>query len=519
MARYDDPQFIIDQGLDPGQWHVVGQPAVGIDPNTGRPSTQPRSEQQDFTITIAGPGGQNRVVTMRPQGPGVSAGNVGLNQLDWNVTKVEQGITPTDTGQTGGVTPQNANDKARAETAAATAQAAAAAQQLKDLQDENNKKQGNLTTRGLFMTDDQIAAMDKSLRDQGLQQQQIDAQLKIASDNNLNARTANETAAVNAATSAKVAESNAKIAEARLALDGTAEADKKAQDVWTQEHATITDAQAQQKIDLDRLSAQQANQISQAQVASTQEANRIRGVEATETGRHNVATETAQSQATQTQAISAAQQTAANAAASVYGNELQAKTAAGTVGENLLANRVTGANNLINNILSGAGNMSQGSAGRYGTLGGGLHALPAGFSGADLVGGAYGVVGDAMGGQDTLNAAAAMVRNAAPGSELTPMGQAAIGVLHQAFDRVKQLSGAVAAPATAAAPGAGAPTTVGTAAVAQPGAVPAPITIAPQNAVAGQNYGASTAYTGGVAPWNAQPGPAIPMFAPVTVTA
>ena len=29
---------------------------------------------------------------------------------------------------------------------------------------------------------------------------------------------------------------------------------------------------------------------------------------------------------------------------------------------------------------------------------------------------------------------------------------------------------------------------------------------------AGQNYGASTAYTGGVAPWNAQPGPAIPSF-------
>jgi hypothetical protein len=30
-------------------------------------------------------------------------------------------------------------------------------------------------------------------------------------------------------------------------------------------------------------------------------------------------------------------------------------------------------------------------------------------------------------------------------------------------------------------------------------------TLAPQNAVPGQNYGASTAYTGGVAPWNAQP--------------
>jgi len=26
MARYDDPQFIIDQNLDPNVWHVVGEP-------------------------------------------------------------------------------------------------------------------------------------------------------------------------------------------------------------------------------------------------------------------------------------------------------------------------------------------------------------------------------------------------------------------------------------------------------------------------------------------------------------
>jgi len=31
--------------------------------------------------------------------------------------------------------------------------------------------------------------------------------------------------------------------------------------------------------------------------------------------------------------------------------------------------------------------------------------------------------------------------------------------------------------------------------------------MAAANQVAGQNYGASTAYTGGVAPWNAAPGP------------
>ena len=489
MARYDDPQFIIDQNLDPNQWHVVGTPAPKPDKNGIAPSlsggTRTDSQgnkvnvpansgrdQVDFTVTLIGPAGETRTVTMRPQGEGVNAANVGVDRLDWNVTGVEQGITPTQANATG-VDPKVATQKAATE-------AAEAAQRLKDLQDDNNKRQSNLSSRGLFMTDKEIADMDKALRDQGLQQSQIDAQLKIASDNNANSRTSNEIAAVNAATSAQVAASNAKIAQARLELDGSTQADKHAQGIWMQESTAIDQTQRQGKLDLDRLTQQQANEISKAQVGATQQANVLRGQEGVETGRHNVATEAAQAAATAQQAaatqqtaVTAAQTAATQAATSTYGNELQAKTAAGTVGGSLLANRVTGANNLINNILSGIGGMSQGSAGRYRMHGGGLHAVPAGFSGADLVGGAYGYVGEQMGGQSTLDAAAAMVRNAAPGSEMTPMGQAAIGVLHQAFDRAAQLGGTIPnlgaagpngalnpAPTTQIAT-AGAPTTVG----------------------------------------------------------
>ena len=67
--------------------------------------------------------------------------------------------------------------------------------------------------------------------------------------------------------------------------------------------------------------------------------------------------------------------------------------------------------------------------------------MPAGFSGEALVQGALGTAGQMFGGQDTLDAAARMVRGAAPGADMTPQGQAAIGVIQQMFDRYGQLSG------------------------------------------------------------------------------
>jgi hypothetical protein len=54
------------------------------------------------------------------------------------------------------------------------------------------------------------------------------------------------------------------------------------------------------------------------------------------------------------------------------------------------------------------------------------------------------------GGQETLDAAARMVRGAAPGAELTPQGQTAIAVLQQAFDRYQNLNNGVPHPAVAA---------------------------------------------------------------------
>jgi hypothetical protein len=43
--------------------------------------------------------------------------------------------------------------------------------------------------------------------------------------------------------------------------------------------------------------------------------------------------------------------------------------------------------------------------------------------------------------------------------------------------------------------------------VVQPAPQPPAANMSAANQVPGANYGASTAYTGGVLPWNAQPGP------------
>jgi hypothetical protein len=118
----------------------------------------------------------------------------------------------------------------------------------------------------------------------------------------------------------------------------------------------------------------------------------------------------------------------------------------------------------------------QSSSGRFGPLGGGLHAMPAGFDGTALLQGIQGYTAELGGGQATYDAAANMVKRA--GADVTsPQGQAAYGVLAQMLERYKALTG-VAHPAAAAA-GAAAATgpAAGTASPvtqAAPAAAPAP---------------------------------------------
>ena len=461
MARYDTPEFVSSLNLDPNEWHVVGEPvpkAVGNEPAPSADSlVQPGKNSQgqtvpapgrasvDWTVTLAGPSGEIRVVTMKPTGAGVNAANVGLNQLDWNVTSVDQQVKPPTAGQT--PAEQNARvAEAQAQAQKAQADADAAAVVLRKVNEDERERQYNQSQGNGYLTHEELRKLNQDAQANNLTADQVALRRQEIENNNRNTARSNEISAINADTAAKNAATTAMATVARIKYEeGQGDLDQakfehqKAQD-------EIANRNADTKIKLDQLAQQQANEINQGTLA-------VRGQEAAETARNNAAV-LAQRTAEANQVAETAARTAGiQAASTTYGNELQAATAAGQVGGNLLSNRVTGANNLINNILSGVGGMAQGSAGRYGMLGGGLHAMPAGFSGADLVSGAYGVVGNAMGGQQTLDAAARMVRNAAPGAELTPIGQAAIGVLQQAFDKHQQLTNqphpAVAATAAA----------------------------------------------------------------------
>lgn len=177
--------------------------------------------------------------------------------------------------------------------------------------------------------------------------------------------------------------------------------------------------------------------------------------------------------------------------------------------------------------------------------------------GANLVGGLQGWTADLMGGQATMDSAARMIQAADPQSNLAdPTTQAAISTLRQMLDKHAELTGqphpAVAATQAAqqsqqtggmVAPGGYNPAdiqwnqppqnapgrTMGPGGVItgpQPVQAVAPIQPvpvasgfqAPMAQVVGQNYGAGTAYTGGIAPWLAQPQPAFvaPMPQPLT---
>jgi hypothetical protein len=141
----------------------------------------------------------------------------------------------------------------------------------------------------------------------------------------------------------------------------------------------------------------------------------------------------------------------ANTAANVLSTERQFQTQTAQTGANLIANRGQATSNLLNQILGLGGNLAQSSAGRFGALGGGIGGtIPAGL-GAGLIGEAMGITERAYGGRDTLDAAGQMVRAARPGAELTPMGQMAVAMIKDVFDRQQQQTGVVPPAVQAAA--------------------------------------------------------------------
>jgi len=225
-------------------------------------------------------------------------------------------------------------------------------------------------------------------------------------------------------------------------------------------------------------------------------------------------------------------------------------------GAGLIQQRLQAATGLLQNVLGLAGGGQ-----RSGNMGGGLMNAPAGL-GEALTSGIQGWTADLAGGQQTLDSAARMVQMADPSSNVhDPATQHAIGVLSQMLDKYQDVTGVphpavmatqaaqasagggMAAPSTfnpqastAGLNAAGYPDTPeGRAAAIAAGRgnllatpAPAPAFAAPATYGAGPppgaNYGNAVAYTGGVAPWLAQPGPSFiappiaPTLAPVTVT-
>lgn len=195
-------------------------------------------------------------------------------------------------------------------------------------------------------------------------------------------------------------------------------------------------------------------------------------------------------------------------------------------GAGVLQQRAQTAQSLIQSVLGLAGQgQHYGGGGGTAGLSGGMMTAPEGV-GQLLTQGAAGYSSELLGGQATIDAASRLVQAADPNSSLfSPTSQAAVGVLAQMFDKYHQLTGAPH-PAPAAAAAAAQSANSGVVMPQTQPSTPAVVGQTPQQAagfnappahVAGQNYGAGTAYTGGVAPWNATPGPSIPNFqAPVT---
>jgi hypothetical protein len=492
--------------------------SVGADPTAVDQFGKPRQGAAVLILTD-GAGNTRRVslatdadlTTKIPNQP------IDLNTVDFTIT--DQGADPAPGESKEEKVARVGASEGTAESARANA--AKLREELATLQKDNAKRAENQQRRGLFMTDQEIAAMDAKLRDQGQNQQQIDNALKIAGDNNRQAAISNEIAATNATTAATRAAQDAMIAEKRLALDSNKNASdadlRQAQLDFDKENADLNRDLARDKLALDSLVARQTNDVAQAGIGVQQGNLAVSQGSAAETARSNQAREQqakddAAARAAESQRTSeTAERTAAiNAASSLYSTERTAQSQAGTTGANMLNQRVESAQGMLNNVLGLAG-QGQSSSGKFGPLGGGLHAMPAGFDATQLLQGIQGYTTQLGGGQQVYDAAANMVKSA--GADIqSPQGQAAYGVLGQMLERWKALTGqdhpaaAAAGAAAATSPAAG---------VASP---PAAAAAAPAAAGAPAAMGGAVAAAPFVSPNQAQPS-VTPQAAPVGLAA
>jgi hypothetical protein len=191
--------------------------------------------------------------------------------------------------------------------------------------------------------------------------------------------------------------------------------------------------------------------------------------------------------------------------------------------------------NILNQRAATAQNLVQQGMGPLGQTKHGLLVAPGGDFGQNLVQGAAGFATELGGGPEVYQAAANLVRRADPNGAQGQDAAAAYSTLTQMFQGYRATHGGEPHPAEVAASGGGGQQPNNTAfkspynpndiqwnQPANPANVPGRVMgpggvitnpaaqqafTAPASPVTGQNYGPGTAYTGGVSPWNAVPGP------------
>lgn len=303
-------------------------------------------------------------------------------------------------------------------------EAAAAAALAQSRQSEEAQRQANKQATGYAVTDQELARLRSDAASQNLTAQQLD----------LRAREMEQTAGARgreldiASANQRIAAANQALAERRLQLDDAVRSQQMTLDQAKFEYLKAKDATDQQttqdRLQLERFAQEQKNLIEQQQLGLSRETLEQRKAEA----------EQRRQEALQTQQT-AAQQTAATAAGTILTQERQAQAAGAQTGAGLLNQRVQAAQGMLNTVLGLAG---QGQ--RSGNMGGGMMAVPAGL-GEQLVRGIQGWTTELGGGQPIYDTAARMVQQADPQNGMSPMGQAAYGVLSQMLEKYRQVTG------------------------------------------------------------------------------
>lgn len=142
-----------------------------------------------------------------------------------------------------------------------------------------------------------------------------------------------------------------------------------------------------------------------------------------------------------TQAETAKQNVAQNALTAA-GTQLDFASEGARTGAGMLQQRAQTAQGIIGQVLGLAGQGQRyGGGGGTAGLSGGMMAAPAGIGGL-ITQGASAYSAELLGGQPTIDAAARLVQQADPRSDLfSPTSQAAVGVIGQMFERYQQLTG------------------------------------------------------------------------------